>query len=58
MTVRLGIGSLTRNMKNAMDLINDVQAFLDKARRAGHDTINGSHSIRTIFRQMANRHAA
>lgn len=57
-TVSLGIGSLTRNMKNAMDLIGEVQAFLDKARRAGRDTINGSHSIRAIFRQMANRHVA
>jgi len=57
-TVSLGIGSLTRNMKNAMDLVGEVQAFLDKARRAGRDTINGSHSIRAIFRQMANRHVA
>ncbi len=57
-TVSLGIGSLTRNMKSAMELVSDVQAFLDKARRAGRDTINGSHSIRAIFRQMANRHVA
>ncbi len=57
-TVSLGIGSLTRNMKNAMDLIGDVQDFLGKARRAGRDTINGSQSIRAIFRQMANRHVA
>jgi len=57
-TVSLGIGSLTRNMKNAMDLISDVLGFLDKARRAGRDTINGTHSMRVIFRQMANRHVA
>ena len=57
-TVSLGIGSLTRNMKNAMDLISEAQAFLDKARRAGRDTINGSQSIRAIFRQMANRNVA
>jgi diguanylate cyclase (GGDEF)-like protein len=57
-TVSIGIGSLTRNMKNAMDLIGDVQAFLDKARRAGRDTINGSQSMRVIFRQMASRHVA
>jgi diguanylate cyclase (GGDEF)-like protein len=57
-TVSLGIGSLTRNMKNAMDLIGDVQAFLDKARRAGRDTINGSQSMRVIFHQMAKRHVA
>jgi len=57
-TVSLGIGSLTRHMKNAMDLISDVEAYLDKARRAGHDTINGSQSMRVIFRQMANRHVA
>ena len=57
-TVSLGIGSLMRNMKNAMDLISEVQAFLDKARRAGRDTINGSQSIRAIFRQMANRRVA
>jgi hypothetical protein len=39
-------------------LISEVQACLEKARRAGHDTINGSQSIRVIFRQMANRHVA
>ena len=57
-TVSLGIGSLMRNMKNAMDLIGEAQAFLDKARRAGRDTINGSQSMRVIFRQLANRHVA
>ena len=57
-TLSLGISSLTSNMKNAMDLISEVQACLEKARRAGHDTINGSQSIRVIFRQMANRHVA
>jgi diguanylate cyclase (GGDEF)-like protein len=57
-TVSLGIGSLTRNMKNAMDLISEAQVYLDKARRAGRDTINGSQSMRVIFRQMANRHVA
>jgi diguanylate cyclase (GGDEF)-like protein len=57
-TLSLGISSLTRNMKNAMDLISEVQACLEKARRAGRDTINGSQSIRVIFRQMANRHVA
>lgn len=57
-TVSLGIGTLTSNMKNAMDLISEVQVYLEKARRAGHDTINGSQSIRVIFRQMANRHVA
>ena len=57
-TLSVGIGSLTRNMKNAMDLISEVQAYLEKARRAGRDTINGSQSIRVILRQMANRHVA
>lgn len=57
-TVSLGVGSLTRNMKNAMDLIREVQAYLDNARRAGRDTINGSQSMRVIFRQMAKRHVA
>jgi len=57
-TLSLGICSLTRKMKNAMDLISEVQACLEKARRAGHDTINGSQSIRVIYRQMANRHVA
>jgi len=57
-TLSLGIGSLTRKMKNAMDLMNDVQACLEKARRAGHDTINGTQSMRVVFRQMANRHVA
>jgi two-component system cell cycle response regulator len=57
-TVSLGIGSLTGNMKNAMDLISEAQAFLNKARRAGRDTINGSQSMRVIFRQMENRHVA
>lgn len=55
-TVSLGIGSLASNMKNAMDLISKAQAFLDKARRAGCDTINGSQSMRVIFSQMANKH--
>jgi hypothetical protein len=45
-------------MKNAMDLMSDVQACLEKARRAGHDTINGTQSMRVVFRQMANRHVA
>jgi len=45
-------------MKNAMDLIGEVQACLEKARRAGRDTINGSQSIRVIYRQLANRHVA
>ena len=57
-TLSLGISSLTRKMKNAMDLISEVQDCLEKARRAGHDTINGSQSIRVIYRQMANRHVA
>ncbi len=57
-TVSLGIGTITSNMKNAMDLISEVQAYLEKARRAGRDTINGSQSIRVIFRQLANRHVA
>jgi diguanylate cyclase (GGDEF)-like protein len=57
-TLSIGISSLSRKMKNAMDLISEVQACLEKARRAGHDTINGSQSIRVIFRQMANRHVA
>jgi|GEM_PF-1432690 len=57
-TLSLGISSLTRKMKNAMDLISEVQACLEKARRAGHDTINGTQSMRVVFRQMANRHVA
>ena len=57
-TLSLGISSLSRKMKNAMDLISEVQDCLEKARRAGHDTINGSQSIRVIYRQMANRHVA
>ena len=57
-TVSLGIGSLTRRMKNATELIDDVETYLEKSRRAGHDTINGSQSMRVIFRQMANRHVA
>jgi diguanylate cyclase (GGDEF)-like protein len=57
-TVSLGIGSLTTNMKNAMDLIREVQAHLDKAKSVGSDTINGSQSIRTIFRQIGNKHVA
>jgi diguanylate cyclase (GGDEF)-like protein len=57
-TVSLGIGSLTTNMKNAMDMIREVQAYLDKAKSAGPDTINGSQSIRTIFRQIANKYVA
>jgi diguanylate cyclase (GGDEF)-like protein len=57
-TVSLGIGSLTRKMKNTMDLIREVQTYLDKAKSAGHDTINGSRSIRTIFRQIGNKHVA
>jgi two-component system cell cycle response regulator len=57
-TLSLGIGSLTRKMNNAADLIGEVQAFLEKARRAGHDTINGTQSMRVVFRQLANRHVA
>jgi hypothetical protein len=45
-------------MKNAMDMIREVQAYLDKAKSAGPDTINGSQSIRTIFRQIGNKHVA
>ena len=57
-TVSIGVGGLARNMKNAIDLIREVQAHLDKAKSAGHDTINGSQSIRTIFRQIENKHVA
>ncbi|HYA37666.1 MAG TPA: GGDEF domain-containing protein [Candidatus Methylomirabilis sp.] len=57
-TVSLGIGMLTRNMKNPMDFVREVQSYLDKAKKAGRDTINGSQSIRTIFRQIANKNAA
>ena len=57
-TVSLGIGTITSNMKNAMDLISEVQAYLEKAKCAGRDTINGSHSMRVIFHQMAKRHVA
>ncbi|MHB8535322.1 MAG: diguanylate cyclase domain-containing protein [Sulfuricaulis sp.] len=58
LTVSLGIGTLTKNMKNALDMIHAVQAYLDKAKRAGHNTINGSQSIRAIYRQITNKHAA
>lgn len=57
-TVSLGISSLTTNMKNAMDMIHEVQAYLDKAKSAGPDTINGSQSIRAIFRQIAKKYVA
>jgi len=57
-TVSLGIGMLTKNMNNPMDLIREVQTYLDKAKKAGRDTINGSQSIRAIFRQIANKNAA
>jgi diguanylate cyclase (GGDEF)-like protein len=57
-TLSLGIGTITSDMKNAMDLIREVQAHLDKARSVGHDTINGSQSIRDIFRQIGNKHVA
>jgi diguanylate cyclase (GGDEF)-like protein len=57
-TLSLGISSLARKMKNAMDLISEVQACLEKARRAGRDTINGSQSVRVIHRQMVNRDVA
>ena len=58
MTVSLGIGTLAKNMKNAMELIRDVQNYLAKAKKAGRNTINGSRSIRDIFRQIANKNAA
>jgi len=57
-TVSLGIGTLTKKMKTAMDLVREVQNFLDKAKSAGRDTINGSQSIRAIFRQLGNKHVA
>ncbi len=57
-TVSLGIGTLSKNMKNAMDLIQAVQSYLDRAKRAGRNTINGSQSIRAIYRQITNKHAA
>jgi two-component system cell cycle response regulator len=57
-TVSLGIGSLITNMKNAMDLIREVQTYLEKATSTGHDTINGHRSVRAIFRQIASRHVA
>ena len=57
-TISLGIDSLTSKMKNAMDLIRAVQTRLDKAKGAGRDNINGSQSVRAIFRQIANKHAA
>jgi len=57
-TISIGVGGLTRNMKNAMDLIREVQAHLDKAKSAGHDTINGCQSIRAIFSQIRNKHVA
>jgi len=57
-TVSLGVSSLTRKMKNALDLIQEVQTCLDKAMSVGPDTINGSQSIRTIFRQIGNENVA
>jgi len=57
-TVSLGIGTLTKKMKTASDLVREAQAYLDMAKRAGRDTINGSQSIRAIFRQISNKHAA
>ena len=57
-TVSLGIGGLTRNMKNAMDFLREVQTHLDKAKSVGCDTINGCQSIRAIFSQIANKHVA
>jgi len=39
-------------------LIREVQAHLDKAKSAGHDTINGCQSIRAIFSQIGNKHVA
>lgn len=57
-TVSIGMGSLTKKMKNATDMIREVQKYLDKAISAGRDTINGSQSIRAIFRQIGNKHVA
>jgi two-component system cell cycle response regulator len=57
-TVSLGIGTLAKNMKKPLDLIQAVQSYLDKARRAGRNNINGSQSIRAIYRQISNKHAA
>ncbi|MDH3370345.1 MAG: GGDEF domain-containing protein [Gammaproteobacteria bacterium] len=57
-TVSLGIGCLTRKMKSAMNLIQQVQAYLDKAKSVGPDTVNGSQSICTIFHQIGNKRVA
>jgi len=57
-TVSLGIGFLARNMKSPMDFLSEVLSNLAKARHAGHDTINGSKSLRDIVRQIADKNAA
>ena len=57
-TVSLGIGFLARNMKSPMDFLSETLSNLAKARRAGRDTINGSHSLRDIVRQSADKNVA
>jgi diguanylate cyclase (GGDEF)-like protein len=57
-TVCIGIGVLTKKVKNALGLIKDVQAQLDRARSKGRDNINGSQSIRSILRHLAQQRVA
>ena len=57
-TISLGIGVLTAKMKNAVDLIRDVQEQLDRAKSKGQDNINGSQSIRSILRYLARQRVA
>ena len=57
-TVSLGIGFLARNTKSPMDFLSEALSNLAMARRAGHDTINGSRSLRVIVHQIANKNVA
>lgn len=57
-TVSIGLGSLARGAKSPMDFLSEALSNLAKARRAGRDTINGSHSLRDIVRENGSKDVA
>lgn len=57
-TVSLGIGLVAKHVKNPMDFLSVTLANLAKARRAGHDTINGSRHLRDVVSSLTGKNVA
>jgi len=57
-TVSLGVGLASKQVKNPMDFLSVTLANLAKARRAGRDTINGRRQLREVLGSLVSKNVA